>query len=141
MWLMGRCVQPRDLSASERRALQNLLSALWAAPPPAHFPGLGEGQVPDRTFLQSVPDCSASPGGGPGTHSTGVQSLLPPPLPLIGEGRKVTEADQPLLGSEKTSAHHPFPPLPTHILLFFLVFGLSSFLNTAGRLGYPNPSP
>lgn len=123
MWLMGRCAQPRDLSASERRALQNLLSALWAAPPPACSPGLGEGQVPDRTFLQSVPDCSAGETGGPGTHSTGVQSLPPPPpppLPLIGEGRKVTEADQLMLGSEKTSAHHLSSPLlPTHTFSYF----------------------
>lgn len=118
VWLLGRCAQPRDLSASERRALQNLLSALRAAPPPAHFPGLGEGQVPEGTFLQRVPHCRASEAGGPGTHSTGVQSLLPPPLPVIAEGRKVTEADQPLLGSEKTSAHHPFPHPHTHFLIF-----------------------
>lgn len=53
---MGRRAQPRDLSATERRALQNLLSVLCVLP---HllpiFPGLGEGEVPACTFLQSVP--------------------------------------------------------------------------------------
>lgn len=118
VWRMGRCAQPGDPSAGERRALQNLLSAPRAAPPPAHFPGPGEGQVPDRTFLQSVPDCSAREAGGSRDSLNRSPVPFAPPLPLIADGRKVTEADPLLLGSEKTSAHHPFLP-PPHTFSYF----------------------
>lgn len=57
------------------------------------------------------PDRSDSEAVGPRTHSARCQLLLPPPLPLIGEGRRVPEAPSPgpaspLPGSGGTFEHH-----------------------------------
>lgn len=55
---------------------------------PLPWPG-GGGFQPARSS-EVCPDRGDSEEVGPGTHSTGSQSLLPPPLPLIGEGGRVT---------------------------------------------------
>lgn len=88
---IGDRALPRDLSSRERSALQNLLSVLCAAPPPAHLPWSGgrrgsSPHVPPKSIQTAVMVA------GPGTHSTGGYFHLSPPLLLIGEGRKVVEA-------------------------------------------------
>ena len=105
-------------SAAERRALQNLLSVPCAPP---HLlpvlPGLGEGGLQPAHSFKVCPDRSDSEALGPRTHSAGCQLLLsPPPPPVPGEGRRVTQAASPLPGSEAlwtvafTPHTHPLPP-------------------------------
>lgn len=73
--------------------------------------------------------------------------LLPPPLALIGEGRRVALAPSPVLGSrppgsERTFEHQCLYSTPhTNTLLFLGDWTELFFKQSRERVGYPIPNP
>lgn len=88
------------------------------------------------------PECSDRQ-WDPGLTLQEAHPFCPPPLPIIGEGRRVTRHTLSFwpVPTRLQEPLNTIPISPPHRHIHFLVIGLSYFLKySRGKLGYPNTS-